>query len=92
MKVSIINGPNLNLLEKGGQYYGENSCRKSMTILRPSKQVWCKLIFSLKSRRGNNRQIQEASAVSDGIVINAGALSHYSYAIRDILLPREYHR
>jgi 3-dehydroquinate dehydratase-2 len=88
LRVSIINGPNLNLLGKREpQYYGENSLQEINDHINAAvSRFGVEVDFFQSNHEGEIiDRIQEASAVSDGIVINAGALSHYSYAIRDAL-------
>jgi len=85
MKIMVINGPNLNLLgSREPDIYG------SMTY-----EALCDFLVSedyhLTFVQSNHEGviidgIHEAKTLGiDGIVINPGALSHYSYAIHDAL-------
>lgn len=89
MKILVLNGPNLNFLgirEKG--VYGEQdyACLVSMLGEKAKdRQV------DLEIYQGNGEgdiidRLQKAYTDGvDGIVINPGAYTHYSYAIRDAL-------
>ena len=88
MKFLIINGPNLNLLGKrepeiyGTQTY-DDLCRMIGEYVRQSGDS---AAFYQSNHEGALIDaIQEADGCYDGIVINPGAYSHYSYAIHDAL-------
>ena len=88
MKFLIINGPNLNLLGKrepeiyGTQPY-DDLCRMIGEYVRQSGDS---AAFYQSNHEGALIDaIQEADGCYDGIVINPGAYSHYSYAIHDAL-------
>lgn len=89
MKVLVMNGPNLNFLgirEKG--IYGEESyeslCKQ---IQKKAASLGMEVtIFQSNSEGGLIDRIQEAyTDGTQGIIINPGAYTHYSYAIRDAL-------
>jgi len=84
MKILIINGPNLNLLGKREpDIYGTHTLEdinKEITVFATALR--CKAEFFQSNCEGAIiDKIQETN--SDGIIINAGAYTHYSYAIRD---------
>ncbi len=86
MKISIINGPNLNLLgkrEKG--IYGNSSFEEWLEKIRPNyPQV--ELDYYQSNIEGEIvSYIQKVGFSADGIVLNAGAYSHTSVAIRDAI-------
>lgn len=86
MKILIINGPNLNLLgTREPKYYGNNTLREiNMEIEAVAGEIGVSVEFFQSNHEGEIiDKIQGAPATSNGIVINAGAFSHYSYAIRD---------
>lgn len=88
MRLLVINGVNLNMLgirepeiygymtladlEKALELYGE---KKSCTIECYSSNIEGELVNKLHAAHGNYH----------GIIINAGAYSHYSYALRDAI-------
>ena len=89
MKILVINGPNLNFLgirEKG--IYGEETydslCDR---IQKKAEQLGVQVeIFQSNSEGGLIDRIQAAyTDGTEGIVINPGAYTHYSYALRDAL-------
>lgn len=86
MKILIINGPNLNLLgRRKPDIYGHKSLEDvNQFISDYFKKV--QLSFFQSNHEGQLvEQIQQADAGFDGIVLNAGAFTHYSYAIRDAI-------
>jgi 3-dehydroquinate dehydratase-2 len=89
MKILVINGPNLNFLgirEKG--IYGTQDFEYLLGILEEKAK---ELAVELETFQSNCEgeiidRIQKAyDDKVDGIVINPGAYTHYSYAIRDAL-------
>lgn len=88
MKVLIINGPNLNLLgSREPMHYGEKTLKEinediSAAVARFGVQVE----FFQSNHEGELIDtIHNAPKINEGIVLNAGAFSHYSYAIRDAI-------
>ena len=86
MKVLILNGPNLNLLDKRPEeYYRSLSLDKIESILRrefPNHQFE----FFQSNHEGELiDKIQSASNSFNGLIINPGGFSHTSVAIRDAL-------
>lgn len=93
MKILVINGPNINFLgirEKG--IYGENNYDSLVSMIENKAQ---NLGIDVEVFQSNHEgeiidKIQEAFYEKvDGIVINPGAYTHYSYAIRDALASVE---
>ncbi len=89
MKILVLNGPNLNFLgirEKG--IYGTQDYNYLLELLE-KKAVQSEIIietFQSNSEGEIIDRIQKAYHDEiDGIVINPGAYTHYSYAIRDAL-------
>ncbi len=92
MKILLIHGPNLNLLgSREVNVYGDEtleSINKRCLVLADELGV------ELEIRQSNSEGdivdlIQSAPHEVDGIVINPGAHTHYSYAIRDALAAVE---
>lgn len=81
-------GPNLNMVgvrEKG--IYGEETAQ---SISKQIKSVAYEQGFSVEIYQSNHEgdlidKIHAARGNFDGVVINAGALTHYSYALRDAI-------
>lgn len=88
MKILIINGPNLNLLgEREPSVYGENSLSSiNSKIENHAKNLGISTAFFQSNHEGEIiDQIHNARMNFDSIVLNAGAFTHYSYAIRDAI-------
>ena len=87
-KILIINGPNLNLLgEREQSQYGNKDYKylKEICINR-SKELKLELELKQSNVEGEIVNIiQDARNNHDGIIINAGAYTHTSVAIRDAL-------
>lgn len=87
MKILVINGPNLNLLGKRDKkIYGEKSLEEINNELRKKAE---KMGIELETFHSNHEgeiidRIQDYQGV-DGIIINPGALAHYSYSLRDAI-------
>lgn len=88
MKILIINGPNLNMLGiREPEKYGNETlsdindkikkyCEKNnIDVDFYQSNIEGEIINKIHSARGN----------FDGIIMNAGAFTHYSYAIRDAI-------
>ncbi|MCD6239692.1 MAG: type II 3-dehydroquinate dehydratase [Thermotogae bacterium] len=86
MKILIVNGPNLNMLGKRPkEYYGEDDYQLLVDAIHEwatSKGVKVEVFQSNHEGELVDR-IQICDC--DGLVINPGALTNYSYAIRDAL-------
>jgi len=89
MKILVLNGPNLNFLgirEKG--IYGSQDYNYLLTLLEEKAKEANIMIETFQSNSEGEiiDRIQKAYQDEvDGIVINPGAYTHYSYAIRDAL-------
>ena len=85
-KILLIHGPNLNLLGlREPDIYGEDSQEDLFNFINFSFPE-IKFIFFQSNHEGLIiDKIHENRDWADAIIINAGALSHYSYAIRDAL-------
>jgi 3-dehydroquinate dehydratase-2 len=88
VKVSLIHGPNLNLLGiRDPDVYGTDKFEAiNQKIQDHAKVNGIEVsIFQSNAEGAIIDQIQESRTWADAIVINAGAYTHYSYAIRDAL-------
>lgn len=88
MKVCIINGPNLNLLgEREPSLYGKESLDELMKWLENSPEISNNnfKFYQSNYEGGIIDCLHDERHWAQGIIINAGALSHYSYAIMDAL-------
>ncbi len=87
-KILVMLGPNLNMVgvrEKG--IYGEETAQ---SISEQIKSFAYEQGFSVEIYQSNHEgdlidKTHAARGNFDGVVINAGALTHYSYALRDAI-------
>lgn len=87
-KILLIHGPNLNLLGKREPgIYGLLSLDDINARMKSFAEENGAELRTLQSNSEGALvdAIQDAAAWADGIVINPGAYTHYSYAIRDAL-------
>jgi len=88
MQVVVLNGVNLSMLGKRDpSVYGTVTLSQLETMI----YEWAKdLNFTVRCWQTNSEgdyidMIHEACAGADGLVVNPGAWTHYSYAVRDAL-------
>ncbi len=88
MRYLIINGPNLNLLgTREPDIYGNENLWDIETWLNNNLDSNAHSIEWLQSNHEGEiiDYLHDAIGKVDGIVINPGALTHYSYSIRDAI-------
>ena len=88
MKILVINGPNLNLLGKREpQIYGaETLADINRRIAALAVELGVEVAFFQSNHEGELVQkIQDAMGVYQAIVINPGAYTHTSVALRDAI-------
>lgn len=87
-RVLVVYGPNLNLLgEREPEVYGRETLDEITTRLRAlASQEGVEVEFFHSNSEGAIIDRLQASRQSaDAVVLNAGALSHYGYALRDAI-------
>jgi 3-dehydroquinate dehydratase-2 len=86
MKISIINGPNLNLIgTREPEIYGNQSLNDFLFMLE-KKYAAIQFTFYQSNVEGEIiNEIQKQGMDADAIIINAGAYTHTSIAIADAL-------
>lgn len=87
-KILAIMGPNLNMVgvrDKG--IYGDETAKSiDVQIEAMAKKLGCTCeVFHTNWEGRIIDKIQKAKEQFDGAIINAGALAHYSYALRDAI-------
>ncbi len=88
MNILVINGPNLNLLGKRepGVYGNDTLAEIQSEIIAEAKLLNIDVEFYQSNHEGGIvDELHNAMDCSDAIVLNAGAYTHYSYAIRDAI-------
>ena len=88
MRILVIHGPNLNLLgeRESGIYGTENLEQVNGAILARAKELGAQCEVFQSNHEGDIiDRLHEARREFDGVVLNAGAYTHYSYAIRDAI-------
>lgn len=92
MKIFIVNGPNLNMLGKREpEIYGHDTLESINAQLSEfCKELGVEPEFYQSNCEGEIIDIiHSARDNADGIVLNAGAYTHYSIAIRDAISAAE---
>ncbi len=88
MKILVMHGPNLNLLgEREPGYYGSDSFA---SVNKEIEQKAAELGLECEIFQSNGEgelidKLHQARLGCAGVVLNAGAYTHYSYAIRDAI-------
>ena len=87
-KILILNGPNLNMtgIRKKNIYGGETLEDINTQLKAYGEGKGVEMSFYQSNHEGDIIDtIQKSINDYDGVVINAGAYTHYSYAIRDAI-------
>ncbi|WOC31348.1 MULTISPECIES: type II 3-dehydroquinate dehydratase [Caproicibacterium] len=87
-KILLLLGPNLNMV--GVREQGVYGTETAESIQQEVQALAQKLGFSLDVFQSNHEgelidRIHAMRGVYDGCILNAGALTHYSYALRDAI-------
>lgn len=85
-RVLVINGPNLNLLgrREPGLYGSQSLADVEARLRERAAELDCDVEVRQSNVEGEIvGWLQEAPASFDAVVMNPGAFTHYSYAIRD---------
>lgn len=84
--ILVVNGPNLNLLgQREPNVYGSRTLHDLETDLSSlAKSISVQLKFFQSNSEGAIIDfVQEHASSARGMILNPGAFTHYSYAIRD---------
>lgn len=86
MRIQIINGPNLNLLGvREPAIYGKKGFEEFLHVLQNSYPDVCIDYYQSNVEGELISKIHEVGFDLDGIVLNAGAYTHYSLALMDAI-------
>ena len=88
MKILVMNGPNLNMtgIRKKNVYGAETLADINSELKAYGESKGCEMDFYQSNHEGALIDvIHESKDKYDGVVLNAGAYTHYSYAIRDAI-------
>ena len=89
MRILIINGPNLNRLGKRDkEIYTEKTLAEIDSLLKSQGEALNVEVITFQSNSEGALIdfVQEQSSSADGIIINPGALTHYSFSLHDALV------
>lgn len=89
MKILVIHGPNLNILGRRSKViYGEKTLDEINEIIeQQATEIDVDVLIIQSNSEGDLvDSIQREASGADGIIINAGALTHYGLSLRDALL------
>ena len=87
--ILLIHGPNLNRLgAREAEHYGGKTLAEIEALVKDAAE---KLGHTIKTFQSNHEGalidfLQKESKAAAGIIINPGALTHYSYALHDALV------
>ena len=89
-RILVINGPNLNLLgrREPGVYGSESLADVEQRVRRRAGELGCEVEFRQSNIEGEIVSWLQAAGEGSGfdaVVMNPGAFTHYSYAIRDAI-------
>ncbi len=88
LKILVVNGPNLNLLgRREPDVYGTETLEElNAKLVRVADELKINLKFFQSNSEGAIIDfIHENGFEADGLIINPGALTHYSHALRDAI-------
>jgi len=87
-RIEVLNGPNLNMLgiREPGVYGNQSLSAIEAMVTQKAQELGVQVSFFQTNHEGEMiDRIHAAYGQMDGIIMNPGAWTHYSYAIRDAI-------
>jgi 3-dehydroquinate dehydratase-2 len=87
-RIAVMHGVNFDVLErrKADQYGGLKLTELEVRVKRFAGELGIEVTFSQTNHEGEFcESLHRAGEAADGLLLNPGAWTHYSYAIRDAL-------
>ena len=87
-RVEVMHGVNLDMLDRRpSEHYGHQSLTElEVRVGRFARELGLEATFSQTNHEGEFCELlHRAPEMADGLILNPGAWTHYSYAIRDAL-------
>lgn len=91
-RLLLLSGPNLDLLgERQPEIYGRATLEDHVAAARAvAEELGCQLVHRQSNHEGDLIEaVHDARDTADAIVVNAGALTHTSWALHDALAAFE---
>ncbi|WP_328471461.1 type II 3-dehydroquinate dehydratase [Streptomyces sp. NBC_00448] len=88
LRILVLNGPNLNLLaERDPSLYGQTTLKEiEQQVTSLGEELGVSVTCDQRNSEGEIvTLLQDSRTAYDGVVLNPGPLSHYSYALRDVV-------